>query len=141
MPPARRTRLSGTGRRTGARSTAAGAPAFAFAFVAARTGRAPWVARCEPLSPPPAGFDEDCRWSGSLSWDWTWDAGAALPLFDIQARARPDSIWTRVRVGVQDPVDRAAITALLPGPPDRRHEVRVTGPTLWGVLALEPLTV
>ena len=99
------------------------------------------VARCEALSAPPAGFDEDCRWSGSLSWDWTWDAGAALPLFDIQARARPDSIWTTLLTGVQDPVDRAAITALLPGPPDRRHEVRVTGPTLWGVLALEPLTV
>lgn len=53
------------------------------------------VARCEALSAPPAGFDEDCRWSGSLSWDWTWDAGAALPLFDIQARARPTASGRR----------------------------------------------
>lgn len=101
-----------------------------------------WViGRCEALTAPLERYDEGLRWQTGLNWDWTWPADTLQPHFAVQSRTLPDSAWTTLLPQMQAPVPGAWILPGLTGPPGSRHELRVTGPTRWGTLALAPVTV
>lgn len=101
-----------------------------------------WViARCEAIALP-APDDGRLTWNGDLSWGWRWPApGGDDPVFTVQWRAMPDSSWNTLLADVETVVPGSAILNRLPGAPAQRYELRVTGPTVWGILALAPVTV
>jgi M6 family metalloprotease-like protein len=99
------------------------------------------VARCEAIAAP-ASFDERLTWDGDLSWGWHWPTpGGNAPAFTLQARTLPDSTWNVLLAEVGPVVAGADILSRLTGSPGTRHELRVTGPTAWGLLALAPVSV
>lgn len=101
-----------------------------------------WViARCEAIAVP-ASFDERLDWNGDLSWGWHWPAPSGDdPTFTIQARTLPDSSWNVLLTDVGPIVPGSEILSRLAGSAVTRHELRVTGPTAWGILALAPVSV
>ncbi|MBK8166162.1 MAG: T9SS type A sorting domain-containing protein [bacterium] len=100
-------------------------------------GRGWLVADVEPLAalPEPA-----LLWEAALAWTWP-DAGVPAPQFAVEARVPPDSTWAGILATASRQVAATALLALLPGGPRARHEVRVTGPTAWGTVALGPVAV
>lgn len=128
------------------------------AFVAPPAGEGPWRLRLElaanslwrgrgwlladvaALADAPAAVPGNLDWDGArLAWDWEWPAGVPAPTFDVQARVPPDSSWVTVMSTASTVVTSAELLPLLPGAADARHELRVTGPTAWGTLALAPV--
>jgi M6 family metalloprotease-like protein len=106
------------------------------------------VADCEPLTGDPESHDERPVWNGDLSWNWFWPAGPQpSPSYAIESRTLPDSTWSQLLSVPRPPGDGAttvpgsSILPLLSGATGTRHDLRVTSPTRWGILATAPVTV
>ena len=99
-------------------------------------GRGWLVADIAALSALPAPA---LAWGDALAWDWPVDTPPGT--LDVEARVPPDSTWVAVLAADMAPVPAASLLPRLPGGASTRHEVRVTGPTPWGRLALGPVTV
>lgn len=96
------------------------------------------VAAIEPLAdlPQPA-----LAWDHGLSWTWEPAGDGPAPLFAVQARVPPDSTWATLLTTTARAVPASGLLPLLPGAGSARHEVRVTGTTTPGTLALGPVAV
>lgn len=102
-------------------------------------GRGWLVADLRYVPSPVAEAVDRLDWDGDLDWTWTRAPDGAPPDFTVQGRTLPDSAWTTLANVSATHAPGPALLALLPGSPGSRHELRVTGPTAWGILALAPV--
>lgn len=96
------------------------------------------VAAIEPLPDLP---DPALAWDDGLAWTWEPAGAGPAPLFTVQARVPPDSTWVTLLTTTAREVTASQLLPLLPGAQRARHEVRVTGATAPGTLALGPVAV